>query len=291
MKVNIHKLNAFTHHSHGGNPAGVVLDTPPLSEQQMKQISHILQVSETAYLFPSTTAHIKIRFFSPTTEVDLCGHATIATSYLLAQQQKNHHTHTHHTITQETNAGILPLDFYYKNSTVERVMMTQKPPTMKNITIPWDDIATSLNISKNQIDTSLPQQITSTGLFTLPICVTSLNVLKTVKPNFQKIAFQCKKLHTGSFHVFTFETIEPNSTYHARNFPPLYGINEDPVTGTANGAVSAYLIHHNYMKPGISVVEQGDIIGRPGRVIVDITRKKVKVGGIATLVETKTLEV
>lgn len=291
MNVKIYKLNAFTQHPNGGNPAGVVLDTPSLSEQQMKQISHILQVSETAYVLPSTKADIKVRFFTPTIEVDLCGHATIATSYILAHMQKTPYTTTHSTLTQETNVGILPIDLYYKNSTVERVMMTQKPPIMKNITIPWDDIATSLNISKNNLDTSLPQQIVSTGLFTLPLCAKSRKVLQTIQPDFNKIALLCKKLRTGSFHVFTFDTIEPNSIYHARNFPPLYGIKEDPVTGTANGAVSSYLIHHKYLKPGLSVVEQGDIIGRPGRVIVDITAKTVKVGGVATLVETKTLEV
>jgi len=95
----------------------------------------------------------------------------------------------------------------------------------------------------------------------------------------------------GSFHVFTFETIEKTSVYHARNFAPCYGINEDPVTGTANGAVSSYLVKNGIIKEKKLVCEQGDIIGRPGRVFVEIESDVVRVGGKAKLVEEKEIEV
>jgi PhzF family phenazine biosynthesis protein len=91
--------------------------------------------------------------------------------------------------------------------------------------------------------------------------------------------------------VFTFETIEPESAYHARNFAPVYGINEDPVTGTANGAVSNYLKKHHLINDKKIICEQGDIIGRPGRVIVEIDENTVRVGGCATIVEERTMTV
>ena len=105
-----------------------------------------------------------------------------------------------------------------------------------------------MNIKRNEIDESLPKQIVSTGLFTLPVCVKSFDILQTMKPNFDHIKKICIKKELGSFHVFTFETIEKTSTYHARNFAPCYGINEDPVTGTANGAVSSYLVKNGIIK-------------------------------------------
>lgn len=64
--------------------------------------------------------------------------------------------------------------------------------------------------------------------------------------------------------------------YHARNFAPVYGVNEDPVTGTANGAVSSYLVKHKIIGKNNFICEQGDIIGRPGRVFVEIRNDEIK---------------
>jgi PhzF family phenazine biosynthesis protein len=112
-----------------------------------------------------------------------------------------------------------------------------------------------------------------------------------MKPNFGQIKRICVKKNLGSFHVFTFETIEKTSMYHARNFAPCYGINEDPVTGTANGAVSNYLVQNGIISEKKLVCEQGDIIGRSGRVFVEIENEVVRVGGKAKLVEEIVIEI
>jgi PhzF family phenazine biosynthesis protein len=195
------------------------------------------------------------------------------------------------TITQETKAGILPVDIVFSDDKVERVMMTQVKPILKDIHLDIQEIADSLKISTNEIDDSLPKQIVSTSLFTLPICIKSFNILKNIKPNFEKIKHICNKLGTGSFHLFTFDTIESRSTYHARNFCPLYGLNEDPVTGTANGAVSSYLIKNGIINEKKLVCEQGDIIGRSGRVYIEINDDIVKVGGKAKIIKEKKINV
>ena len=97
----------------------------------------------------------------------------------------------------------------------------------------------------------------------------------------------CKKFDLGSFHLFTFHTLESRSVYHARNFAPLYGIDEDPVTGTANGAVCCYLFLNKIIHENNLLCEQGDIIDRPGRVFVEIEKNSVKVGGKAKIVNEK----
>ena len=287
MKVKVKKVNAFTDSKEGGNPAGVVLNSPDLDDSQMAYISKHLKVSESAFVFPSNKADFKVRFFSPEIEVDLCGHATIATFYTMAKLgliKGNKKT----TVTQETNVGILPIDIdFSKDGALNKVMMHQTKPVLKDIYFDLPEIARSLGIPPENIDNSLPKQIVSTGLFTLPICVTSFKVLKNIKPDFENIKKICNKIGVGSLHLFTFDTIESNSIYHARNFAPVYGINEDPVTGTANGAVCSYLLKNNITKEKNLKCEQGDIIGRPGRVFVEIENDIVKVGGRAKIVKEK----
>lgn len=159
--------------------------------------------------------------------------------------------------------------------------MNQGRPIFKDIYLDISKLAKSLKISKEHIDDSLPKQKVSTGLFTLPICIKSFDVLKSIKPNYYEIKNICNSLGVGSFHLFTFDTLEKTSVYHARNFAPVYGINEDPVTGTANGAVCSYLVKNKIVDGKSFVCEQGDIISRPGRVFVEIKKDTVKVGGRA----------
>jgi len=283
MKIIVKKSNAFTESPEGGNPAGIVLDSPDLTHEQMKYVSKELSVSETAFVFPSKKADYRIKFFSPKVEVNLCGHATIATFFTMALNGvflKNNNI----VIYQETKAGVLPVDINFSDETVDRVMMTQSTPIYKDICLDIPTFADSLNISEDEIDDSLPKQIVSTGLFTLPLCVKSFDILESIIPDFKKIKNLCNRFGVGSFHLFTFDTIESDSIYHARNFAPIYGINEDPVTGTANGAVCSYLIKNKIIKDINLICEQGDIMGRPGRVFVEINRDIVKVGGKARVI-------
>ena len=290
LKIKVLKVNAFTKEKNGGNPAGVLLNSPDLTDEQMANITKQLQVSETAFVFPSKKADYKTRFFTPRVEVDLCGHATIATFYVIAlrnQLLENRQV----TMTQETNVGVLKVDIKFsENNKLSKVMMHQGKPVLKDVDFDFSEIADSLNISVNKIDTSLPKQIVSTGLFTLPVCVKSYDILKNIKPDFDKVEQICKKIDSGSFFVFTFETLESKSAYHARCFCPLYEVKEDPVTGTANGAVSFYLFKNKIINDSSLVCEQGDIIGRPGRVFVEIKDDVVKVGGKAVIVEERLIE-
>lgn len=289
MNVRVKKVNAFADSVEGGNPAGVVLDSPVLSDEQMKQVTRELMVSESAFVFPSDIADYKMRFFSPVVEVELCGHGIIATFFTMALEGVFSQSCVVH---QETKAGILPVDIIFSSDKkVDRVMMTQTKPILKDIYLDISKVADSLNISPENIDDSLPKQIVSTGLFTLPVCIKSFDILKTITPDFEEIKKICQFLDVGSFHLFTFDTVEPGSTYHARNFAPIYGVNEDPVTGTANGAVCSYLFKNRVVKDKKMVCEQGDIIGRPGRVLVEVDVDTICVGGRARIVEESEIEV
>lgn len=292
MRFLARKVNAFTETLNGGNPAGVVLNPPLLTPRQMKLVSKILDVSETGFVFPSDHADYKTRFFSPEVEVELCGHATIALFFSLGELMKMQKKRKIR-LTQETKAGVLPVDIFFDNQCqhVDHVMMTQKPPTFQPVAYRIVELADALNINEDFIQRDLPKKRVSTGLFTLPVCITSLDEVRKLRPDFEKIKNLCIRLHVGSIHVFSFETLEESSLYHARNFAPLYGVHEDPVTGTANGAVCSYLYMHGIVKKPQMICEQGDNIGRPGRVYVEINKETVMVGGKARFVMEKELDV
>ena len=85
-EVITYKVNAFTNEGHGGNGAGVVLDADSLTERQMQQVASLVGYSETAFVSQTSEADFRFRFFSPTSEIDLCGHATIAACSVLMEQ-------------------------------------------------------------------------------------------------------------------------------------------------------------------------------------------------------------
>ena len=89
-KIKIKQVDAFTKNPFCGNPAGVVTVASGLTEKQMQSIAKEMNLSETAFILPPTSpdADLSIRWFSQTREVDLCGHATIAGFYALAEEKK-----------------------------------------------------------------------------------------------------------------------------------------------------------------------------------------------------------
>src|ERR1043166_3129360 len=85
-RIRVKHVDAFTTVAHTGNPAGVVLDGKDLSDRDMQGVAREMNLSETAFLLPSSSAEAdaRIRWFTPTTEVPLCGHGTIAGFHVLA---------------------------------------------------------------------------------------------------------------------------------------------------------------------------------------------------------------
>lgn len=255
-------VNAFAKTVDGGNPAGVVTSSDLLSEKEMLDIAKEIGFSETAFVSESNVADFKVRFFTPSDEVDLCGHATIATFSLL----KSLNIVKNATYTQETKAGILNVHITDNNE----IMMEQLKPSKYEV-IDKSEIAKSLGISVNQIIT-LPQ-IYSTGLKDIIVHLDSLDTINNLELDFDLISEISKKYDSTGYHVFTLETLNGN-TAHCRNFAPLYAIDEESATGTASGALSGYLIDNNLIdfKQGKNklIFEQGYTMGKPSEIIVEL---------------------
>lgn len=275
MDIKVELVKAFTKDKNQGNPAGVVLDADGLTEKQMMKISAELGFSESAFVQKSDKADYKVRFFTPTHEFDLCGHATIATFYSLVKSGRIKIKGECKDLTQETKAGILPVTCY-KNGLI---VMTQSKPKFYDVIDDRKGIAGLLNITKEDI-TELPMQIVSTGAPKLMIPISSLDALFSIKPDFEGIKKYCKKVGAKGFHCFTSETIDKYSDFHVRQFAPLVGVDEDPITGIAAGALCAYIKHYNLSDKTKFVIEQGYVMKKAGKIYVDVS-DKVKVGGYA----------
>jgi PhzF family phenazine biosynthesis protein len=279
MKIKAFTLNSFAKSVDGGNPAAVVLNADALSESHMKEIAGIIGFSETAYVMKSDIADFKVRFFTPFEEIELCGHATIATYYLLLSLG----IIKPGRYTQETKAGILNVAIKKDKS----IIMNQSLPIFYE-TISKEEIADSLNITTADIIEDLPIQIVSTGVKDIIVPIKNMNVLRTIKPDFKKITDISKKYNTVGYHIFTLESLN-GSNAHCRNFAPLYGIPEESATGTSSGALACYLFKYGKISPEMAehiIFEQGYSMGKPSEIIASLTIEnkeisQVLVGGSA----------
>jgi PhzF family phenazine biosynthesis protein len=289
MIVKVHTLNAFAKTQKGGNPAGVVLEAGNLSDKQMQKIAQEVGFSETAFVSKSDKADFKVQFFTPNGEVDLCGHATIATFFLMAKLELIKVG----KYTQETKAGVLNIEVKSNGA----IFMNQNTPQFFQ-EIDKAEIASSLNIPTEMIDSDLPMQIVSTGLKDILIPISNLSDLHSIKPNFEKVSEISKKYDVVGYHLFTLET-KFGSTAHCRNLAPLYDIPEESATGTSSGALSCYLWENRKIDKQQSqnlVFEQGYSMKKPSEILVNlkIDEEKimeVKVGGIASNIQQKEIKI
>lgn len=266
-------IDAFTHLPFGGNPAGVVLldgNSFP-NEQLMLQVAAELRYSETAFVRRHSDKEFTIRYFTPKAEVELCGHATIASFFLLYQEGLASGSCLCHTF-----AGDLTVE------TGERVMMQMAEPRIVATIEETEDIYKSLGVSNYSPQMSV--QIVYSGLPDLMIPLPDVVTMQALKPDMGAVATLTKKYEAVSFHVFAFNN--DGYTAHVRDFAPLYGVPEESATGTANAALTYYLQQCGCLgSEAECAFLQGEAMGRPSVIATQINKDgTLYVGGTAVVV-------
>ncbi|MFN4200984.1 MAG: PhzF family phenazine biosynthesis protein [Fervidobacterium gondwanense] len=280
--------DAFTQKPFYGNPAGVVLlnDDHAISKETMLNIAKEVRFSETAFVRQRSDNEFVLLYFTPVSEIDLCGHATIATFYVLKEE----------SIIQENKKYIAHTRTGAIEVTVEdgKVMMEQAEPQMMETSeeMNFDEttLAELLGIEAGEIGDdkySLKPRIVSTGLWDMIIPVRSKHTLFTISPNLDGIEDFCRINNIVSFHVFTLD--EHRALANCRDFAPLYGIPEESATGTANGALIYYLYTHGVVQPDVTYeIIQGETMGRMSNIFASLKYKdgiyKAFVGGHARVI-------
>lgn len=281
LNIEVLLVNAFTQAGTGGNPAGVVLNADNLSAAQKLKIAQAVGYSETAFVASDEVADYEVSFFTPTAEVDFCGHATLATFSALHQKG----ILAAGTYLQRTKAGLLAVDIAANG----KVVMEQQLP-QKLTSFTQQQIAKVLGIDSEILaSTKLPIEVISTGLADVIIAVPP-GYLDTIVPNDDVIARFCKKHKVVGFHVFELCESESNLTASCRNFAPLFGIPEESATGSACGALACYLTEHLALASEY-VFEQGRAMNCTSIISASVksnnaTISKVEVGGFANVIGT-----
>ncbi len=289
--ITVRQVDAFTSVPHTGNPAGVVLDATGLSQPEMQSIAREMNLSETAFVLPATKngADVRIRWFTPTVEVPLCGHATIATFHALSEEKRLGMSATgKYAFNLETADGILPVEVDRREKT-NFIFLGLRVPEFEKVPYLKVDLVRLLGIPAVEFDNRIPILKDSY----LYVFIRRLHTLFTMKPNFLNISAFLSSRNVSGLCLYTLETIDRESKVHSRFFAPNCGINEDPVTGSSHGPLGV-ILHDHGLLTGVEGVcsfqgEQGDAIARRGRVRVEVTGENgkavsVRIGGQAVTV-------
>ena len=240
MKYRVYQVDSFTTERFHGNPAGVVPNADGLTDVQMQQIARELNNSETAFIFSATddSYDVEVRFFTPTTEVPLCGHATIAAHYVRAIEGN-----LTGYFVQKTRAGLLPVEIVPDGDDYAIIMTQAEPfvsdPFEKELT---HAIAHALGILPEDIREDCPVSIASAGHSKIMVGIKNRSLLDNLNPNDAELTEISRIVGCNGYYVFTLSPSE-EVLVHGRMFAPAIGIREDPVTGNANGPLGIYLVH------------------------------------------------
>lgn len=263
-------VDAFAQVPFGGNPAGVVLldkESCFPDDETMRKIAAEMRYSETAFIKQNGPTEFIVRYFTPAAEVDLCGHATIASFSVLREEGI---VPEGATCINHTKAGDLEI------TVGKKILMEMATP---EIVGEIGDTGRLENIMNGKTSVNLPTQIVSTGLPDIIFPVGSLEELDALAPDMEALSTFSAELDVVGVHAFALSN--DGFTAHVRNFAPLYEIPEESATGTANGALTYYL----YSQGIIAANEkcsfmQGEAMGRPSVVETEIKGgNKVYVGG------------
>ncbi|MDV3425732.1 MAG: PhzF family isomerase [Bacillota bacterium] len=290
-KYNLYQIDSFTKEKFSGNPAGVITNADGLTVREMQKIARELNNSETAFIFSSDSSEydVHVRFFTPTSEVPICGHATIAAHYARAIENGLGSAR----VIQKTGAGILPVDIVKENGDY-KITMTQGKIEFGSIIdgANKEELLAALNIKNTDLLENYKIQIVSTGHSKVMIGIKSIETLNKLQPDYTALARLSKVIKCNGYYFFTVDSQDSDILIHGRMFAPAIGINEDPVTGNANGPLGAYLVHHNLVRHNNSLLrfkaKQGEAINRTGIIEVEVKIEnnepaEVKISGNAVI--------
>ena len=283
-------LDAFTSEPFSGNPCAVLPQAEGLTDAQMQKIAMETNLSETAFVFPSDKATVKVRYFMPRKEIPFAGHPTIATAMMLAQEGLLPHQRPVATVDFEFNIGVLPVDIHLdEDGKPIKAVMTQQKPAFGHI-LDKGDLTECLGIGVDDLLDNAPIQVVSTGVPFLLVPVNALDVLRKARVNRAPFQALLSQIGVDAAYLFHLGGFAPDADAHGRLFSSTAG-SEDPFTGSAAGCMGAYMARYGLGTGPAYAVEQGHLMGRPGMGTVEVhgagdAIEWVKVGGCAV----KTIE-
>ena len=283
------QVDVFTQKPFFGNPVAVVLDAAELTGDQMQRIAAWTNLSETTFVLPpsSADADYRLRIFTPKQELPFAGHPTLGSAHAViesavavARQNK---------LRQECIAGIVDLSVETTNQG-QRIML--ESPEAKITAL--DDaktgaLAAALGVAVGLTAAALRVDV---GVVWLIAKLSDAETVAALKPNMERI-LQLSLANQASGVTIFGEINDGLSRIHIRSFAPALGVAEDPVCGSGNACVAAYLIHYGLMREigPAYLARQGMQVGRDGQVAVRVQGNTIQIGGYAVTCVDGTLRV
>jgi trans-2,3-dihydro-3-hydroxyanthranilate isomerase len=293
MERRFYTLDVFTTTRFEGNPLAVITDGDGLSNDAMLAVAREMNLSETVFVQKPTEdqALARLRIFTTREELKLAGHPVIGTWFLLAElgvvpaQEGGVH------VLQQTGAGVLPVEIRFKDGRPQRVTMTQKDATFRPAKLNKKALASALGLSPKDFDPKLEAEYVSTGIFNLMVPLRTRAALGRIVMNMVELR---KLLGKNGTMAYCFACGDNGKAFSRGMLP--WEVYEDAATGSAAGALGAYLVKHGKLSPAHTLnILQGVEMGRPSHIEVEVTQsgKKLvpRVSGAAVKVFEGTIQI
>jgi trans-2,3-dihydro-3-hydroxyanthranilate isomerase len=246
MKRQFQTVDVFTDRKFGGNPLAVFPDAEGLSSEQMQAIAAEFNYAETTFVLPPSdpknTAHVRI--FTPKAEMPFAGHPNVGTAFVLARVGKAAGKPiSGERMVFEEKAGLVVMDLTREEGIVVATRLAAPQPFTLGETITAEIVAHGCGLATDQIETATHRPvIASTGNNFLFAEVKSRAVLKAASCNADVFAKHLPMARTVGVHLYV-PAHEHGVEIQSRMFAPLFGVPEDPATGSANVTLIGLLAH------------------------------------------------
>jgi PhzF family phenazine biosynthesis protein len=278
------QVDVFTGQPFLGNPVAVVLDADDIDPARMQRIATWANLSETTFVLrpSSASADYRLRIFTPTGELPFAGHPTIGSAHavldraIVSSQSSG--------LRQECLAGVLPLTV--EGTGPDRRIFVRVPEA--NVVRDHGEAAHALSTALGApiITRPAPAAI-AVGPTWLVACMEEVESVRRLEPDMTAVAKLSRDLDVVGVNVFSVESGE-KAAVHVRSFAPVAGIAEDPVCGSGNATVAAYLAKTGMLKDVGEdyIASQGTEMGRDGEVFVRVRDggRHIEIGGRAVTV-------
>ncbi|NEX63933.1 PhzF family phenazine biosynthesis protein [Noviherbaspirillum galbum] len=280
-RVPFKTVDVFTTTPFQGNPVAVVMDASGLSPEQMQQIARWTNLSETTFVIPVTAqgADYHVRIFTPGAELPFAGHPTIGTAHALLEAGKVEARNG--ILVQQCKAGLIRLNVEQASDGNRWIHFDLPEPRIAALD---GDQARELEaIIGSPLEPGRAPLLVDVGARWIIAQLPAAQAVLAVRPDLQRMKRQdIAGRHTGVV-VFGEHAPGTHAGIEVRAFAPAHGIDEDPVCGSGNGCVAAYIRHTGQVSRFGSefLATQGAAVGRAGTLRLAISGERIRVGGNA----------
>jgi trans-2,3-dihydro-3-hydroxyanthranilate isomerase len=292
--------DVFTSTPFEGNQLAVYPEPPrDIAVGRMQRIAAEMNFSETTFVFPPEGAgDVRMRIFTPGTELPLAGHPTIGTTFALAHEGVI--APGRDSFVFELGVGPIPVSLEWNENALAFAWMTQLLPTFGTQIADRGGFARAIGLEPGDLE-ELPIEEVSCGVAFLFVPLKTRAVVDRVEIDRHALAGVYEQAKCDDLAVFFFTTdrsgANGDETIYSRMLAPQFGVAEDPATGGASGPLGSYLLHHRVVSAAQArsmVSLQGVAMKRPSRIHISIdsdgsTITRVRVGGQSVLVAESTL--